>query len=156
MTSLDTIDMKILQLLQEDAKLNVKDIAIRLNLTKTPVYERIRRLEREGVIERYVALVNRRKLGASIIAFVSGKLQVSRYEQTQEFFEAIRQLPEVMECYLMSGEYDFLLKVIVRDLDDYHVFYSQRLSQVPRVSYVSSSFVMEEVKRATVLPDLGE
>ena len=154
MATLDSVDLRILNLLQQDAKLNVKDIAIRLNLTKTPVYERIRRLEREGVIEKYVAMVDRKKMGASIVVFVSGKLQVSRFEQTQEFYEAVNDLPEVMECYLMSGEYDFLLKVIVKDLDDYHAFYSQRLSQVPRVSYVSSSFVMDVVKQSTVLPDL--
>lgn len=154
MSSLDSVDLRILRLLQQDAKLNVKEIAIRLNLTKTPVYERIRRLEREQIIERYVAMVNRKKLGASIVVFVSGKLQVSRFEQTQEFYDSVNELPEVMECYLMSGEYDFLLKVIVKDLDDYHEFYSQRLSQVPRVSYVSSSFVMDEVKKSTVLPDL--
>lgn len=155
MPTLDSVDLRILRLLQQDAKLNVKEIAIRLNLTKTPVYERIRRLERDQVIERYVAMVNRKKVGASIVVFVSGKLQVSKFEQTQEFYESINALPEVMECYLMSGEYDFLLKVIVKDLDDYHAFYSERLSQVPRVSYVSSSFVMDEVKKSTVLPELN-
>lgn len=149
---LDTVDRKILQLLQADAKLNVKDIAIRLNLTKTPIYERVKRLEREGVIEKYVAIVNRKKLGPSMVVFISGKLQVNRFEQTNEFYDAVKKLPEVLDCYLMSGEFDFLLKVIVRDLDDYHEFYSQRLSQVPRVSYVSSSFVLDEIKKSNVLP----
>lgn len=155
MTSLDSIDQKILQLLQEDAKLNVKDIAIRLNLTKTPIYERIKKLEREGVIDKYVAIVNRKKLTPSILVFISGKLEVSRFEQTEEFYEGIMKLPEVLDCYLMSGEYDFLLKVMVKDLDDYHEFYSKQLSQVPRVSYVSTSFVLNEAKRSTVLPDLN-
>ena len=154
MAVLDSIDQKILQLLQADAKLNVKDIAIRLNLTKTPVYERIKRLEKEGYIEKYVAVVNRKKLAPSIVVFISGKLEVSRFEQTEEFYAAIESMPEIMDCYLMSGEYDFLLKVIVKDLDDYHEFYSRRLSQVPRVSYVSSSFVLNEIKRSTVLPGL--
>ncbi len=153
MAVLDTIDQKILVLLQQDAKLNVKEIAIRLNLTKTPIYERIKRLEREGVIEKYVAIVNRKKLTPSILVFISGKLEVSRFEQTEEFYEGIMKLPEVLDCYLMSGEYDFLLKVMVQDLDAYHEFYSKQLSQVPRVSYVSSSFVLNEAKRSTVLPN---
>jgi len=153
MAVLDTIDRKIMRLLQEDAKLNVKDIAIRLNLTKTPIYERIKRLEREGIIDKYVAIVNRKKLAPSILVFISGKLEVSKFEQTEEFYAGIMELPEVLDCYLMSGEYDFLLKVMVKDLDDYHEFYSKKLSQVPRVSYVSSSFVLNEAKRSTVLPD---
>ncbi len=153
MAVLDTIDRKIMRLLQEDAKLNVKDIAIRLNLTKTPIYERIKRLEREGIIDKYVAIVNRKKLSPSILVFISGKLEVSKFEQTEEFYAGIMELPEVLDCYLMSGEYDFLLKVMVKDLDDYHEFYSKKLSQVPRVSYVSSSFVLNEAKRSTVLPD---
>lgn len=153
MAVLDTIDRKIMRLLQEDAKLNVKDIAIRLNLTKTPIYERIKRLEREGIIDKYVAIVNRKKLEPSILVFISGKLEVSKFEQTEEFYSGIMNLPEVLDCYLMSGEYDFLLKVMVKDLDDYHEFYSKKLSQVPRVSYVSSSFVLNEAKRSTVLPD---
>lgn len=152
MAVLDTIDRKIIRLLQEDAKLNVKEIAIRLNLTKTPIYERIKRLEREGIIDKYVAIVNRKKLAPSILVFISGKLEVSKFEQTEEFYEGIMGLPEVLDCYLMSGEYDFLLKVMVKDLDDYHNFYSKKLSQVPRVSYVSSSFVLNEAKRSTVLP----
>lgn len=155
MAILDSVDRKILQLLQKDAKLQVKDIAIRLNLTKTPVYERIKRLEREGIIDKYVAVVNRKKIAPSIMVFISGKLDVSRFEQTTEFYEAVEALPEVIDCYLMSGEYDFLMKVIVKDLDAYHEFYSRRLSQVPRVSYVNSSFVLNEAKRSTVLPDFS-
>ena len=149
---LDETDLKILSLIQRDAKLNVKDIAIRLNLTKTPVYERIRRLERDGVIEKYVAIVDRKKLSPSILVFISGKLQVNQFDDTEVFYEAVRQLEEVMECYLMSGEYDFLLKVIVRDLDADHDFYAKKLARVPHVSYVNSSFVLTEVKRSTVLP----
>lgn len=154
MAAFDSIDRKILNLLQQDAKLNVKEIAIRLNLTKTPVYERIKRLERDGVIEKYVAIVNRKKLNPSIVVFISGKLDVKRFEQTQEFYNGVMELPEVMDCYLMSGEYDFLLKVVVRDLDAYHEFYSGKLALVPRVGYVSSSFVLNEAKRSTVLPSL--
>lgn len=156
MAALDSVDRKILNLLQEDAKLNVKDIAIRLNLTKTPVYERIKRLERDEVIEKYVAVVNRKKLSPSIVIFISGKLEVKRFEQTQEFYDGVMKLPEVMDCYLMSGEYDFLLKVIVKDLDAYHEFYARKLAQVPRVSYVNSSFVLNEAKRSTVLPDFQD
>ena len=149
---LDATDRKILKLLQEDARMSIKTIAARVNMTKTPVYERIKRLEKAGVITKYVAVVDRKKVSPSMIIFLSGALAVTAFEQIQEFYEAVEKIPEIMECYLMGGENDFLLKVVVKDLDEYNTFYSQKLSTLPRVAHIRSSFVLNEVKHATVLP----
>jgi len=152
MQTLDNTDRTILELLQQDAKLNIKEIAARLNMTKTPVYERIKRLENRGVISKYVAVVNRKKVGPSVLVFLSGSLEVKKFDQIQEFYDAVSKIPEIMECYLMGGENDFLLKVIVRDLDAYHSFYSKQISTLPHVGQIRSSFVLNEVKHSTVLP----
>ncbi len=149
---LDATDRKILKLLQEDARMGIKTIAARVNMTKTPVYERIKRLEKAGVITKYVAVVDRKKVSPSMIIFLSGALAVTAFEQIQEFYEAVEKIPEIMECYLMGGENDFLLKVVVKDLDEYNTFYSQKLATLPRVGHIRSSFVLNEVKHATVLP----
>ncbi len=154
MNNLDTIDHKILALLQQDAKLNINAIAQKLNLTKTPIYERIRRLENDGVISKYVALVDRQKITTSIIVFLTGSLKVSKFEQTQEFYDAVMEVPEVLECYLLGGDRDFLLKVIARDLDSYHQFYSDKIASIPHVGEIRSSFVLKEVKFSTAIPNM--
>ncbi len=152
MLKLDAIDKKLLELLQEDSKMNIKEIVSRLNLTKTPVYQRIKRYEREGVIEKYVAVVNREAIANSMIVFCSVSLESQKLEEIQKFSEAIREIPEVMECYLMGGANDFLLKVTVADLNAYHQFSSGKLAALPNVSQIKSSFVLNEVKRSTVFP----
>lgn len=154
MPNLDIVDHKILKLLQADAKLNVNDIAQRLNLTKTPIYERIKRLERTGVIDKYVALVDRKKFTPSIIVFLSGSLNVSKFEQTQEFYDAVMEIDEVLECYLLGGDKDFLLKVIAKDLDSYHEFYSEKIASIPHIGEIRSSFVLKEVKHTTTIPNM--
>ncbi|MTI41697.1 Lrp/AsnC family transcriptional regulator [Fulvivirga lutimaris] len=154
MSNLDIVDHQILKLLQADAKLNVNDIAQRLNLTKTPIYERIKRLERTGVIDKYVALVDRKKFTPSIIVFLSGSLNVSKFEQTQEFYDAVMKIDEVLECYLLGGDKDFLLKVIAKDLDSYHEFYSEKIASIPHIGEIRSSFVLKEVKHTTTIPNM--
>lgn len=154
MPNLDIVDHKILKLLQADAKLNVNDIAQRLNLTKTPIYERIKRLERTGVIDKYVALVDRKKFTPSIIVFLSGSLNVSKFEQTQEFYDAVMEIDEVLECYLLGGDKDFLVKVIAKDLDSYHEFYSEKIASIPHIGEIRSSFVLKEVKHTTTIPNM--
>lgn len=156
MNNLDSVDYQILALLQEDAKLNVNDIAQRLNLTKTPIYDRIKRLEKNGVINKYVALVNRTKFTSAIIVFLTGSLKVSEFEQTQEFFDAVMAIDEVLECYLLGGEKDFMLKVVSKDLDSYHEFYSSKIASIPHVGEIKSSFVLKEVKYTTKIPNLIE
>ena len=151
---LDAIDKQILEMLQEDAKINIKEIAAKLNMTKTPIYERIKRLEKEGVIEKYVTVLNRKKLSSSIIVFLEGSLKVEKFEQADEFFEAVAATPEIIECYLLGGENDFMLKVIAPELDKYHDFYATKIASLPRVGHIKSSFVIKEIKHSTVLPNL--
>lgn len=152
--SLDIVDHKILRLLQQDAKLNVNDIAQKLILTKTPIYERIKRLEKSGVIKKYVALIDRTKFTPSIIVFLTGSLKVSQFEQTQEFYDAVININEVLECYLLGGDKDFMLKVIAKDLDSYHEFYSAKIASIPYVGEIRSSFVLKEVKYSTEIPNM--
>lgn len=154
--NLDTIDRQILAMLQEDAKINIKEIAAKLNMTKTPIYERIKRLEKEGVIEKYVTVLNRKKLGSSIIVFLEGSLKVEKFEQADEFFEAVAATPEIIECYLLGGENDFMLKVIAPELDRYHDFYATKIASLPRVGQIKSSFVIKEIKHTMKLPNLNE
>lgn len=152
MTKLDAIDHRLLKLLQENAKLNIKAIAEKIGITKTPIYERIKRFEKEGIIERYVAIINRKMLRSSIVVFCSVSLESQKLEAIKMFGEAVHQIPEVLECYLMGGSNDFLLKVVVKDLDEYHQFSSGKLAALPNVAQIKSTFVLDEVKRGTVYP----
>ncbi len=153
--NLDAVDLQILEWLQEDAKLNVKEIADRLHMTKTPIYDRIKRMERSGVIGKYVALLETRRILPSITVFCSVTLDVQKAEQLDQFSEAVKQIPEVVECYLMGGLFDFLLKVVVRDLDAYHRFSSYQLAVLPHVSTIKSAFVLKEKKYETGFPLLA-
>lgn len=146
---LDEIDQLILKELQNDAKLNIKDLASKLHLTKTPVYERIKRLEQAGFIEKYVALIDRKKLGKSLVVFCFVSLNTQQLKEITSFSKAVSKIPEVMECYLMAGQNDFMLKVIVKDLDEYHRFSSGKLAALPNVSQIKSGFVLDEVKKET-------
>jgi Lrp/AsnC family transcriptional regulator len=154
MYKLDQIDVDILRILQRDANVGVKYLAKALNLTKTPIYERIKRLEQDGIIQKYVALVNSKKIGNNIIVFCSVSLDVQKLPEIELFNAAIMELPEVLECYLMGGSNDFLLKVMVEDLDAYHQFSSGKLAALENVNQIKSSFVLNEVKKSTVIPTL--
>lgn len=152
MIKLDKTDHKLLALLQEDAKFNVKEIAAKLNMTKTPVYERIKRYEREGLIKNYVAVINKSMVQTNMVVFCSVSLDSQKLEEIETFSKAVSKLPEVIECYLMGGANDFLLKVVVKDLDAYHQFSSGKLAALPNVDQIRSTFVLNEVKRSTVYP----
>jgi Lrp/AsnC family transcriptional regulator len=154
MYKLDQIDIDILRILQQDANVGVKHLAKALNLTKTPIYERIKKLEQDGIIQKYVALVNSKKIGNNITVFCSVSLDVQKLPEIQQFNSAIMELPEVLECYLMGGSNDFLLKVMVEDLDAYHQFSSGKLAALENVNQIKSSFVLNEVKKSTVIPTL--
>lgn len=149
---LDQTDKKILSILQQDSKTNVKEIASQLKLTTSPVYERIRSYEKEGVIEKYVAVLSKEALENSMFVFCSVSLESQKLDQIEDFNNAIACIPEVVECYLMGGANDFLLKVAVKDLNAYHQFSSGTLAALKNVSQIKSSFVLNEVKRSTVIP----
>lgn len=149
---LDTIDKRLLEILQMDSKTGVKEIAAQLNLTKTPIYERIKRYDKEGIIKKYVAVLDTEKIDNCMVIFCSVLLESQKLEEIEAFSKAVESIPEVMECYLMGGANDFMLKVVVKDLHAYHQFSSGKLAALPNVSKIKSSFVLHEVKRSTVFP----
>lgn len=149
---IDEVDRKLIELLQEDAKLSINIMAAALNLTKTPVYERIKRLEREGVISKYVAIIDQAKISSSMVVFCSVSLESQNLKSINSFADAIEDIPEVMESYLLGGANDFMLKVIVEDLAAYHKFSAGKLAALPNVSQIKSTFVLHETKHTTVYP----
>jgi len=149
---LDKTDRQIIALLQQNAHLTNQEIGQQIHLSKTPVHERIKRLERDGYIDRYVAIVNRRKLGNLLTVYCQVSLDKQTRDTFAHFNDVVRQLPEVLECNLVSGSFDYLLKVIVRDMDHYNRFYQEQFSVIPGVLHISSFFVMDEVKNITVVP----
>lgn len=148
---LDTTDKTILSLLQSDATLSVADIAERVNLTVSPCWRRIQNLEKQGYVERRVALLNRQLLGLGIDVFVFIKTNEHNDDWLTGFYQALEALPEVVEAYRMSGDVDYLLRVVVKDIEAYDRFYKSLVSKV-RLADVSSSFAMERIKHTTALP----
>ena len=152
MIKLDLTDKRLLKLLQKDSKMNVKELAAHLNLTKTPIYERIKRYERHGIIEKYVAVLDASKISHSMVVFCTVSLENQKLKGIEAFSKAVENIPEVIECYLMGGANDFLLKVMVEDLQSYHQFSSGKLASLPNVSQIKSTFVLNEIKRSSVIP----
>ncbi|KYG75640.1 MULTISPECIES: Lrp/AsnC family transcriptional regulator [Roseivirga] len=144
MLKLDAVDIKILEVLQGDARITTKALADQLNLSTTPVFERVKRLEREGLIKKYVALVDNKKLGLRLIAFISISLTKHSRSYLEKFVNEVEQYPEVMECYHIAGNYDFLLKVVVRSMEVYETFVLTKLSTIANLGQVQSSFVLSE------------
>lgn len=148
MMILDTIDKKIIKLLSEDAKQSIKEIADKVSISKTPVYERIKKLERSGIIEKYIAVIDKKKLLGGMYVFCLVSLDQQKLKEIEMFKKEIKEIPEVLECYLMGGGInDFLLKVLVKNLDDYHQFSSGKLAAIKNVSQIRSTFVLDVVKK---------
>jgi Lrp/AsnC family leucine-responsive transcriptional regulator len=143
---MDAIDKKILMLLQQDAKLNTKEIAEKVGLSVSPTFERIKKLEQKEYIKKYVALLDPTKVGKSISVYCQVTLAVHSRDLIDDFKQHILALPEIMGCYHVSGNYDFLLKVAVNDMNEYQKFVIDKLSVIKGISNVQSSFVMEEIK----------
>ena len=150
--SLSPIDRKILRLLQHDADLSAAEVAEKVELSQSPCWRRIHRMQEEGLIERKVALLNPRLLGFSITVFVNIKLSAHGRNNLTEFEEAIVGYPEVLECYTMAGGSDYLLKVVAKDIASYERFLRDQLLQRPHVLEAHSNIAMSEVKRTTELP----
>ena len=149
---LDQTDRHILQLLQHDARLTNKEIADKLGKSISPVYERIKWLEQEGYITRYVGLADRNKLGLHLVAFTNVQLKEHAQSMLQAFEREVVKLPEVLECYHMTGMYDYLLKVVVTDMNQYQDFIVNKLAKLPNIGTVQSSFIMTEVKYELAYP----
>ncbi|MEO6283656.1 MAG: Lrp/AsnC family transcriptional regulator [Dyadobacter sp.] len=156
MYNLDDTDAKILHFLQQDATLKTRELSEKLNLSYTPVYERVRRLEKEGVIKKYVALVDREKVGKKLMAFCNIALKEHSKFMGEKFVKAISAMPEVMECFNISGDYDFLLKVVVDDMSQYQQFLMQKLGSLENIGSTHSLFVMGEIKNSSALKMLPE
>jgi DNA-binding Lrp family transcriptional regulator len=154
-SELDAIDWKILALLQEDARISNVDLAKAVGLSPSPCLSRVRALEEAGFIRRYVSLLDPQRVGLMVSVFIQVALE-KQVESALEVFErAIRDRPEVMECYLMTGESDYLLRVVVPDLQALERFILNFLSRVPGVGNIRSSFALKQVKYQTALP-LGD
>jgi Lrp/AsnC family transcriptional regulator, leucine-responsive regulatory protein len=152
---LDTIDAKILEALQEDARISNVDLARKVGLSPSPCLRRVRELETRGVIRRSVTLLDAEAIGLPVSIFVNVTLE-KQVERALEVFEsAVRKRPEVMECYLMTGEADYLLRVVVPDLTAYQRFLMDHLTRVPGVASIKSSFALKQVQYRTALP-LGQ
>lgn len=149
---LDETDKKILRLLQEDAHLTLKDIANKINLSLTPVHDRVKRLQKEGIIEKYVTILNKKKLGKNLIVYCQITLVRQTYDISEAFNQAILNLPEVVECNFVSGSFDYMLKIILPDMESYHQFHQKKLSVLSGVSLINSFFILSEVKSTTALP----
>lgn len=150
---LDHIDLKILRILQNDARLTVKEVAARVNLSTTPVFERWKKLEADGYIKRYVAVLDAEKVHRGFVVFCSVKLRILSYEVVADFVRTIKDIPEVAECYHMSGQYDYLLKIHSPDMNYYKNFIVNVLGRVDSIGTIESSFVMDEIKHTyEILP----
>jgi len=148
---MDIIDRKLLELLQEDATMPIAELAQRVNLSQTPCWKRLQRLKEAGVIRAQVALCDPRKLGVGTTVFVAVRTNQHTEAWAATFTRAVHDIPEVVEVYRMSGETDYLLRVVVSDIDDYDRVYKILIAAVPLYD-VSSSFAMEQIKYSTALP----
>jgi Lrp/AsnC family leucine-responsive transcriptional regulator len=144
--NLDLTDKKILNLLQQNSKANIKEIALKIGLTQTPTYERIKRLEKAGVIKNYIAVLDKEKVGYTIEVFCQVTLMVHSKEMITRFENAINKIDEVIECFHVAGNYDYLLKIIVKDMNSYQTFLKNKLSVLDSVANVQSTFVMSSTK----------
>lgn len=146
---LDATDIKILEILQKEGRITTKALADRLNLTTTPVFERVRRLEREQIIDKYVALLNPKKLDISLTVFIFISLKNHTRSYLESFVDEMNKFHEVLECYHVAGDFDFFLKIAVKDMDAYEAFLLTKLSVNTNLARVQSSFVLSKNKYFT-------
>ena len=149
--SFDIIDKNIIRLLQEDSKQTNKELSNKLNLSVTAVYERIKKLENHGVVSKYVALIDKNKIDKSFVAFCHVKLIQHTQDYVVKFEKEVTNLPEVLECYHISGDYDYLLKVIGKDMEAFREFMVNRLTKINHIGSTHSTFAIEEVKNTTLI-----
>ncbi len=149
---LDPTDLKILELLQQNARLTIKEIAAQLNLSTTPIFDRMKRMEKDKVIDRYVALVDPAKVGKTLFAFVHISLKEHARPQVEEFVEQVIKFQEVLECYHVTGDADFVLKVVLASIEAYNQFVLDKLSMVSNIGKVESRFCLSVRKYSTEIP----
>ena len=143
---IDEIDLKLLNLLQDNSRITIRNLSEKLYLSTTPIYERIKKLEKSGLIKQYITLLDPKKIDRNLIVFISINLTKHTKEVVEGFEKAIARLDEVSECYYISGNFDFLLKVYCKDMDAYHDFLTDKLSVIENISQFYSSFVLTNSK----------
>jgi Lrp/AsnC family leucine-responsive transcriptional regulator len=146
---MDRIDRRILMELQENAKQNTKEIAIKIGLSVTPTYERIKKLEQQQIIKSYVVLLDRTKIGKEVVAYCQVTLLKHQKELINNFKNETLSFPEIMECHHVSGNFDFLLKIVTGNISDFYQFINEKLSVIDGISTIHSSFVMQSIKNTT-------
>lgn len=149
--NLDLTDKNLLNLLQQDAKQTTKALSLKLNLSVTAVYERIKKLEKEGIIQHYVALLNSNKIDRGFVVFCHLKLIQHTKEFISKFESQVIRLPEVLECHHVSGDYDYILKILVKDMEAYREFLITKLTSLEHIASTYSTFMISEVKKTTVI-----
>jgi Lrp/AsnC family transcriptional regulator len=148
---MDAIDIKLLKLLQNNAELTIQELSAEVHLSTTPCWKRINQLKDNGYISKTVALVDRKRVGSNVTAMVAVTVTNHNQERISLFAEIIKEIPEVIECYRMSGETDYLLKVVVKDIESYDNFYKNLIEKVQFLK-VTSNFAIEEIKSTTEIP----
>jgi Lrp/AsnC family transcriptional regulator len=152
---LDHFDLQLLALLQEDSGLSTAELADRVGLSQSPCWRRINRMEEAGVIARRVTLLNRKALGLNAHIFAQVKLSAHGRAHLQEFTETVRNIPEILDCYVLMGEIDFLLRIVTHDVESYEKLFFEKLSSLPGVQEIKSSVALSEIKHTTALPLQG-
>lgn len=149
---LDEVDLKILRQLQENSRLTTKELAAIVHLSPTPVFERVKRLEREGYIRKYMAVLDAEKLNRGFVVFCNVSMKQHTFENSQRIMAAVRNIPEIVECYNISGNYDFMLKIFVENMKHYQEFVLRILGDLDCIGSLNSFFVLGEVKNSHALP----
>lgn len=149
---LDEVDLKILRQLQENSRLTTKELAAIVHLSPTPVFERVKRLEREGYIRKYMAVLDAEKLNRGFVVFCNVSMKQHTFENSQRIMAAVQDIPEIVECYNISGNYDFMLKIFVENMKHYQEFVLRILGDLDCIGSLNSFFVLGEVKNSHGLP----
>ncbi|MBT2622531.1 Lrp/AsnC family transcriptional regulator [Chryseobacterium sp. ISL-6] len=147
--TLDEKDLSILRLLQKDAKLSVRDISTRINLSPTPTHERIKRMEKSGVIKEYTAVLDRKKVNKGMMVVCMIALKAHNKKEATLFIEEVSKLKEVVEFYNISGDFDFMLKILAPNMDEFHDFFVNKLSEIEGIGQTKSIFVMNSIKESS-------
>lgn len=150
--TLDSTDIKILQQLQKNSRLTIKELAALVQLSPSPVFERMRRLEREGFIKKYVAVLDAEKIEHGFVVFCYLSMKQHSFENAQRIMQAVQDIPEIVECYNISGDYDFMLKIYTKDMKQYQQFILKILGDMDCIGSLHSTFVLGEVKNSYQLP----
>ncbi|MBT5922097.1 MAG: Lrp/AsnC family transcriptional regulator [Cellvibrionales bacterium] len=145
-------DVKILKLLQTDASLTTQEISERLNMSQSPCWRKINKMEQDSLIEKRVAILNREKLGMDVVVFSTINLSTQGREYLEDFEAEVKLLPEVLECYTMAGSWDYMLKIVAKNIRHYEIFVREKLTTLPHIGEVHSHIAVTEIKNSTELP----